>query len=370
MELIVLVLIPSLFIMFFPEPTVASILCIVAGTRLCHMFSVQCRARPIKKVDLWSLSGTVIVLAVIFSVEDEKLRAALIYFALMLSARFIVSLIVHREYGYASTFETMRKLNVQLQRSLELLRTQYEYGMSVRNRKPEELLRHLQKMRRQLLDLEQHYNEQMKVLSARLEKLEAEHKIRLQELEAQREDIQQIWFDLQERFDRVQAHLTQSDGTRFFDPQAEAMSDHLIRCKFEDAFRITERELDIFSPYMSFKLVRLYKPRLKELLSDTNVTIKIRYSLSEPSDARNKITQKVAKMLRKEFKRYPNFKIYRDEVRAKLFICDEKFYVLSNFNVLAYGGECEECSDGEYSINAEALNQYRDRYFRFEGDNQ
>ena len=369
MELIVLVVIPSLFIMFFPEPTVALILCIVAGTRLCCSFSAQCRARPIKKVELWSLSGAVMGFALVFNVDDERLRAALTYFALALSARFIVSLIVHREYGYASTFETMRKLNVQLQQSLEQLQSQYEFDISDRNGKPEKLLRHLQKRRRQLLDLEQHHNEQMKVLSARLEKLEAEHKIRLQELEAQREDIQQIWFDLQERFDRVQAYLTQSDGTRFFDPQAQAMSDREIHFKFEEAFQVTERELDIFSPYMSFKLVRLYKPRLKELLANPKVTIKIRYSLGEPSDARNKITQKVAKMLRKEFKRYPNFKIYRDEVRAKLFVCDEKFYVLSNFNVLAYGGEHSECNDGEYSSNAEALSQYRDRYFRFEGDN-
>ena len=357
MELIVLVTIPSMFVMFFPNRMIALMLCIAACTRLCYTFSAQCRSRPIKSVDLWSLGGSMMGFTVAFNVEDERLCAALSYFAFTLLTRFIVSLFIHREYSYTHTVDSMKALNIRFQHSIEQLSSEYERGISDQHLSPDERLKYLQDKRFQLLKLENRYNERMKVLSARLD-----------ELEPQREDAQQLMFNLQERLDQEQARLTQSDRTRFFDPQAQAINAHAVQLKFEEALQNTERELDIFSPCMSFKVVRLLKPVLKELLSNPEITVKIRYSLSDSSDTRNKITQKVAKMLRKEFKKYPNFAMCRDELQSKLFICDDKFYVLSNFNVLAFNGECDECSDNEYSSNVAALKQYRDRYFRFEGE--
>lgn len=368
MELVVLVIIPSVFIMFFPEPALALMLSMASGTRLCYLFFRQCRMRIEKRAEIWSLGGAAISLTAAFFIDANRLRAALIYFAAILIARFLISVIVYREHTYTQTFEAMRTLNAQLMRSMEQLKAEYKAEMSARNRKPEEVLKHLQDSRLQLTELERHYTEQMKILSARLETLDAKKKLQLQEFEMQRDEAQQLMFDLQEQFDLVQARLMKSEKPCAFAHNGRALDCDGICFKFEEALQRTERELDIFSPYMSFKVVRVFKPRLKELLSNPNVTIKIRYSVGESSDARNKITQKAAKMLRKEFKRYPNFKMYRDECRAKLFICDEKFLVLSNFNLLAYDGEGEELVEGAFSSDENILRQCREEYFSFEDE--
>lgn len=368
MELVVLVIIPSVFIMFFPEPALALMLSIASGTRLCYLFFKQCRTRIDKRAEVWSLGGAAIALTAAFFIDANGLRAALIYLAVILIARFLISVIVYREYTYSQTFDAMRELNAQLIQSIEQLKAEYKIEMSERNRKPEEVLKQLRDKRLQVIELERHYNEQMKILSARLEALDAEEKLRLQEFESQRDDAQQSLFDLQEQFDLMQARLMQSEKPCAFVRDGRRLDCGEIRFKFEEALQRTERELDIFSPYISFKLAKMFKPRLKELLSNPNVTIKIRYSISEPSDARCRITQKAAKMLRKEFKRYPNFKMHRDNGRAKLFICDEKFFVLTGFNLLAYGGDGDDSIEGEFSSDEATLRQYRDEYFSFENE--
>ncbi|MBR1579906.1 MAG: hypothetical protein IJ668_05350 [Selenomonadaceae bacterium] len=366
MELIVLVVIPSLFILFFPVPLISVLLSIAAGTRLCDIFCNRCRANLVKTVELWSLGGAGMSFAVVVYVGDPRLRAALIYFSTMLAAKFIISFIVCREHGSARTFETMRSLNTQLLQSLYRLKTEHELIISRDDCPQEELARHLVDKRRQLHELERQYAEQIKLLTLRLDDLNDENRRKMHGIELQREEAQQIIFDLQERLDRAHDRLERSTECHVLD--GKSLDAQEVRRWFEEALRRTEHELDIFSPCMSFKVVRSIKPQLRELLSNPSITIKIRYSVCDQSDARNKITQKVAKMLRKEFKHYPNFEMYRDEARAKLFICDEKFCVASGFNVLSFEGSFDDDIGGEYSENLETLRAYRAKYFDFKGE--
>ena len=357
-----LVLIPSMFIMFFPQPLISLLLSIAAGTRLCYSFFNQCRARPVKTIELWALGGAGISLIPACSFQVPGSCAALVYLSTLLSMRFIVSLIVYREDDCEQTFATMQMLNAHLQKSLQQLKAEHEFAMSKCDRGNEDLLRHVFDKRRRLHELERQYSSQMQSLTARLDELNNANRRRLREIEMQREDIQQLIFDLQERFDRLQARL---DHATVKCKVGRSIGDREVFRRFEEALRRTEFELDIFSPCMSFKVVRALKPRLKELLSNPSVKIKIRYSTCDQADARNKITQKVAKMLRKEFKRYPNFEMYRDETQAKLFICDEKFVVASSFNVLAFDGAFDDDTCGEYSDDLETLRAYRAEHFDF-----
>ena len=119
--------------------------------------------------------------------------------------------------------------------------------------------------------------------------------------------------------------------------------------------------MDIASCWLSFKVMRALKSRLKNLL-ERGVTIKILYGTDDDDDARDVITRKAAKMLRREFKRYENFRLMRGEVRERLIICDEKFYVVTAYNILSFDGEL----DGECSTEKDSLRRYREQYFEGE----
>ena len=66
---------------------------------------------------------------------------------------------------------------------------------------------------------------------------------------------------------------------------------------------------------------------------------------------------------------YPNFKMLLDNSHAKLFICDDKFYVISSFNILSFKGDYDgqdmRRELGEYSTNKQILERYRKQYFDF-----
>lgn len=148
-----------------------------------------------------------------------------------------------------------------------------------------------------------------------------------------------------------------------------------IRLKFEEAIQLAEKELDIFSPWMNFNVIdTMMQDQFRRLLAK-GVIIKIRYGIGELSSEQGKgknrsdATEKVAAKLKQEFRMYPNFKMYRDNSHAKLFICDDKFYVISSFNSLSfkgdYTGDDMRREIGEYSTNKEILDKYRKTYFKF-----
>lgn len=148
-----------------------------------------------------------------------------------------------------------------------------------------------------------------------------------------------------------------------------------IKDKFNEALSLVEKELDIFSPWMNFNVVDLTMQDKFRRLLEKGVIIKIRYGIGELSSEssrgnnRSDSTEKVAIKLKQEFGQYRNFKMYRDNSHAKLFICDNKFYVISSFNILSfkgnYDGKDMRRELGEYSTNKKILAQYRKAYFNF-----
>ena len=293
MELIVLVLIPSLFLMFFPEPLFSMLLSIAAGMRLCCGFFREFRAREEKSVELWSLGGSAMTLVVVYFVQAEQLRSALIYFATMSAMRFAVSLHVHRENSCGVTLEQMKQLNDELKRSFERLSSA-----------PLD----------ELQELENHYGSRINVLRGRVRKTNLEQRQLLKNLEARRDDLQQLIFNALETPNDV---------------------DDVLRL-FDEAIRRTQTRLEIFSPSMSFKVVRALVPDFRRLL-EANVVIAIHYGKGQ--DFRGRITQSAAKMLRKEFKNCKNFCLYSDNDGTKKFISDDKMHVIADFNVLSFGGK-------------------------------
>lgn len=333
MELAMLVAAPCLFLMFFPEPLIALVLSIVAGVRLCQIFLRHCRARPIKRVDLWSIGGAAIVLSLVSCPCSERLHFAMIYFAAALVARFVVSIIVYREDDCISALRSMALLNEELETEIGRIK--------------------LMRLRAESLDrlraLDRSYNNRMQALFDRFDERNDQMRSRLREAELEREDAQQLIFDLREEIERAHRSSERSAA-------GDRIGDREVRRRFDEALSSAERELDIMSARISFKVMRALKSRLKELL-ERGVEIKIRY------DADDAITRKAAKMLRKDFKRYRNFEVRASEARAKIFICDEKFYVQSGFNVLSFDGLMEGADDGEYSTDAESLKECREKYF-------
>ena len=275
--------------MFFPALPIAVMLSIAAGTRLCCNFFRQCRSQAKRKIEGWSLVAASIVMGIDFCIADERLTRALIYFSTLMTTRFVISLIVYCENDRASDIKRLKQLNDEMQRTFEQLKSE-----------PPERLQ----------EIEFHYSNQIKCLREQLRKTNCAQRRLLRNIEARREDIQQLIFDMLE---------TTSDGC------------HVFR-QFEDALIGTKTKLEIFSPNMSFKVVRSLMPEFKRLL-EANVVITIHYRAG--NDFCGKLTQKTAKMLRKEFKDRDKFRLYPDNEGIKKFIGDENLPVLSDFSILS-----------------------------------
>lgn len=155
----------------------------------------------------------------------------------------------------------------------------------------------------------------------------------------------------------------------------QSLENRAIRDKFDEALKNTKRELDIFSPWVSENVVDWMMIDKFRALLEKGVTIKIRYGIGDLSanainqKNRNDYTAETIKALKKEFKLYPNFKVYKDNSHAKLFICDDDYYVISSFNILSFSGDYKGLDQrrelGELSHNKELLNAYRNHYFNF-----
>ena len=138
-------------------------------------------------------------------------------------------------------------------------------------------------------------------------------------------------------------------------------------------------ELDIFSPWMNaYVCDKKFMEKISRLLNQ-GVKVKIRYGIANDNSAnrngqnnRSDTTEKIARQLHENFGDKEGFSLYRDNSHAKLFICDDKYYVLSSFNVLSFKGAYEKNPElrreiGEYSSNQKNLMLYRKKYFNFNG---
>ena len=146
-----------------------------------------------------------------------------------------------------------------------------------------------------------------------------------------------------------------------------------IRKKFNKALRTAKRELDIFSPWMNRHVVNENLVNSLEQLLQKGVVVKIRYGIGQGvgsgSQDRNNKTEIIAQELIERFSKYKNFHIYKDNSHAKLYMCDDEFYVLSSFNILSYdgglNGKDKRGELGEYSTNKKMIDAYRNKYFFF-----
>lgn len=144
-----------------------------------------------------------------------------------------------------------------------------------------------------------------------------------------------------------------------------------IRLKFEEALKVAEREILIVSPWMNYHV--LVETNVKILLRralERKVKIKIVYGIgsdlsanSGNSDNRNIKTIKVAEDLERDFKCYgDNFEIKRKNTHSKVLICDNKFALVTSFNLLSFSGDYHKDSREEIAaviIDKDSINNLR-----------
>lgn len=146
---------------------------------------------------------------------------------------------------------------------------------------------------------------------------------------------------------------------------ATPLKDEEIRAAFDEAVNTAKIELNVTAMKLNNYIADKYIPQLKKLLK-AGVQIKILYGIGEEDSDENFWTKKIADKLKKIFRNYPKFKMKRTDTHAKIFICNNKFFVLSSYNVLSKDGE--RYSFGEAGIrsgNAELISHYRKEYFNF-----
>lgn len=139
-------------------------------------------------------------------------------------------------------------------------------------------------------------------------------------------------------------------------------------------------ELDIISPWISQKIIEDtdpvngydFKASFKRLL-DNNVTIKIIYGIkfhgNKEQQERFQKTEACANKLLEWFGAYPNFKIIKGNTHRKIFICDNRFYVISSMNILSNKGDFWKTDawseGGEASGDQSLIEAYRQKDFSF-----
>ena len=213
------------------------------------------------------------------------------------------------------------------------------------------------------------------VINARIDDMDRQLKNILAEKDSREQDVQKQREFLQQKQRELKALAEQcSTGSNLLpsqnnQPKNYIVKNEMIRREFDRALVETEVELDIISAWMNFFVVNDDMQRKFEQLLKRGVTIKILYGIGdmtpETSDSRNKKTLEVARQLQNRFSNYSNFKIKSDDTHQKLFICDEKFYVNSSFNILSYSGTGKHEESGEVSNNIDLIREYQRTLFNF-----
>ena len=151
------------------------------------------------------------------------------------------------------------------------------------------------------------------------------------------------------------------------------LSNSEIRDAFINAIRTAEKELNIYVPWISFKVVNKDLKKDFEDALKRNVTIKILYGIEDNWNSSYKRTDKtemVASELANLYEKYGSlFRMKRTNSHAKLLLCDNVFYIIGGYNFLSFDGDYrKENTRGElseYSEDLEQLTTYRQKYFDF-----
>ncbi|MBR3051120.1 MAG: hypothetical protein IKG61_06690 [Selenomonadaceae bacterium] len=143
-----------------------------------------------------------------------------------------------------------------------------------------------------------------------------------------------------------------------------SLKDEEIRAAFDEAVDSAKVELDVTAMKLNYKTEE-YIPQFEKLLK-RGVTIKIFYGIGAEDSDENYWTRATAYKLKKIFRKYPNFKMKRADTHAKIFICDDKFTVVSSYNVLTKDGAKYTFGEaGLRSTDAELIAHHRKEYFDF-----
>ncbi len=130
--------------------------------------------------------------------------------------------------------------------------------------------------------------------------------------------------------------------------------------KLHEALQTAQQEIDIMSPWLNY-VADNFVEDLRAALS-RGVVVKIHYGIGRRdnrlNDSQNKIRDLQASL------NSPNLKFKFGNEHSKLFICDEKFYVIGSFNTLSYSGELWG-EIGELSTDKNNLLAYREKFFNF-----
>lgn len=211
--------------------------------------------------------------------------------------------------------------------------------------------------------------------------LEKEHQSQLFKLNQKLKDVNEQKLELERRTRASEAELV--SVKRILNEQSQAtdstqntsIADGEIKQKFLEALNQAKEEIDIISPWMNRHVVDNALVNQFMLLLNRGVKIKILYGIGDPSDTnksnrtadkRSLTTDSTAKFLRDRLGRYSNLSMKRTNTHAKLFLCDDKFYVISSFNILSYDGQGTRGELGEISYNKQQIKYYRQKFFNFE----
>lgn len=195
-----------------------------------------------------------------------------------------------------------------------------------------------------------------------LDKLEAAKKLAEAELAALKDTT---LTNLRERFADQDEYIRQLETERSQNRiYTNGKLHELLRNTLNDA----KAEVDIMSPWVNFRIVNYDLQEKIERLLKRGVVIKLAYGIGNDGygdgRSRNEQVQQTVEILQRKFSRYENFRVKKISSHGKIFICDDKFYVLTSMNPLSNDGTNWE-EIGELSTNRENLIEYRKKYFMF-----
>ena len=185
-----------------------------------------------------------------------------------------------------------------------------------------------------------------------------------------KEEIESLYLESKKKLEEMRKDVDyRTDETR-----TDILETLDILKVFRESVQNAKAELNIFSPWLNDDVI--YKTSFKtdiEKLLKAGVKVKIRYGIGEEGekkknqkdDWKQRRSEEIAKELKQAFQKYRLFSMFRDNAHAKLFICDDEYYVITSFNVLSYHPRKKDTRReiGEMSRNLENLREYRQMYF-------
>ena len=185
-----------------------------------------------------------------------------------------------------------------------------------------------------------------------------------------KEEIESLYLESKKKLEEMRKDVDyRTDETR-----TDILETLDILKVFRESVQNAKAELNIFSPWLNDDVI--YKTSFKtdiEKLLKAGVKVKIRYGIGEEGekkknqkdDWKQRRSEEIAKELKQAFQKYRHFSMFRDNAHAKLFICDDEYYVITSFNVLSYHPRKKDTRReiGEMSRNLENLREYRQMYF-------